>query len=67
MQKQIEEKYLRAWRDAVKRYNSSKTTEEQIKNFKKLVKIAPKVGISPESLLARVVQASLEAEDGSEV
>jgi hypothetical protein len=57
------QKYLKEWHEAVARYNASKTTEEQIANFKKLVKLAPKVGISPESLLVRVVQLASEAQD----
>jgi len=53
--KQEQSKYLKAWNEAVKMYNASKTPEEQVKNFKRLVKLTPKLGISPESLLVRVV------------
>jgi len=63
VKKQSKEKYMKLWHEAVAKYNASKTTEEQIKNFKRLVKLAPKVGISPESLLVRVVQLASEAQD----
>jgi hypothetical protein len=56
-------KYLKEWREAVKRYNSSQTDEEQIRNSKKLVKLAPKVGTSPDSLLVHVVRQASEAQD----
>jgi len=61
--KQNKEKYLKAWHEAVRRYNASKTTEEQIKNFKHLVKLAPKVGVPEEALLIHVVRQASEAQN----
>jgi hypothetical protein len=61
--KQKQSKYEKMWHEAVAKYNASKTDEELIENFRRLVKLAPKVGISPESLLVHVVRQASEAED----
>ncbi|MCI4463943.1 MAG: hypothetical protein JHC30_07245 [Caldisericum sp.] len=58
-----EQKYLKEWYKAVKKYNESSSTEEQIRNFKRLVRLAPKVGVPEEALLVRVVRQASEAQD----
>ena len=63
MKQKQSEKYLREWHEAVAKYNASKTDEEQIANFKRLVKLAPKVGVPEEALLVHVIRQASEAQD----
>jgi hypothetical protein len=62
VKKQSKEKYMKLWHEAVAKYNASATDEEMIKNFRRLVKLAPKVGVPEEALLVHVVRQA-EAQD----
>jgi hypothetical protein len=55
---QFTEKELKAWKQAVKKFNEAETPEEEIEAFKGLLKAGKKLGIPEEAIFVRVLQVA---------